>query len=126
MCKHDFSPFGFDFCELNSSLSTKQDTLSLIPLSSSNGTYENGGYIKIGSLVIFDVTFTCSAVTVGQALLSGFPATTQNDKPFYAQQMTGSPANDLKSMRIYGNSLYPNTSLGAGRYHCYGMYISAN
>lgn len=104
----------------------KQDALILVAFNSNVGVFENGGYLKIGRLVLFDLTFTCQASTTGSALISGFPASSQNNKPFYGQQITDSPSSNVLSFRIYGGNLYPNLSIGAGRYHCYGTYISAS
>ena len=110
---------------INQSLTQKQDTITLTTLSNGNyGSFENGGYFTIGNLVIFDVTFTTSGATTGQNLISGFPSISQNDKPFFCMMM-GNVNNDLKAVRIYQNGLYPNSNLGAGRYHAYGMYIKS-
>lgn len=112
---------------LNSNLNTKQNTITLTPFNSSNATFENGGYFKIGNMVIFDTTLVIGSggATTGVKLLDGFPTTSQNDKPMFGMMM-GSVNNDLKSFRIYQTGLYPNMTMGAGRYHVYGMYISVN
>ena len=105
--------------------STIPNHIKVTSPSGDNATFETGGYFTIGKIVIVDITLkvSSSGATVGTKLIKELPASTQNDKPLFGMMM-GSVNNNLVSFRMYGDVLYPNSNIGAGRYHVYGCYTT--
>lgn len=110
-----------DISTLNSKFSNIQSATA-----ESNITIDRGGYIKIGKLVLVDISFTTKASisSASTKIAEGFPTNGQINTGLILTNNNGDVQS--ASTRIYGMSLYSGMAMSSGnKYRAYGFYFTS-
>lgn len=122
----DGSGTWMHYLNVNSALVGLANILEFKTLTqSSYTTINNGGYLKIGNLIVFSAVITANSnVQVGQPLFSGMPSNPVDNTAVFLNENGIANSND--HARLYQGGVYPNSALTQGKqYHAFGVYTIA-